>query len=286
MVIIRAILGVAAAASAVISNPATAQSYGGCGFNKVTLQFAGTVEQTARCLLRKVRPQGAGADAQSVPAELLARVTRPIAVSAAQMSSYLRAHGIADQLTQGLASHTTPPVRYFVIHDTSSPEEAGEVFPANINEASYGANNLATSFTGVRRKVNLIISRDGHSRRLVPWGQLPRDAATKIEVDARAPRAKLLFVHVENVQPRLKPAGSGFFWKAPTPGLTAPQERRLALAYIVASVHAGKWLIPAYHYNIDQNIPGAHDDPQNMDLTGWFGQVLALEREIARLPRQ
>lgn len=172
-----------------------------------------------------------------------------------------------------------------MIHDTSWPEEPGERFPANIDERGYSGNDLVNGFAGVRRKVNLIIARDGHSRRLILWGEPSREAATKIETQSRAPDAKAIFAHVENVQPRLKPAGSGFYWKAPPQGLATAQERRLALAYIVASVHAGRWLIPAYHFNIDQGIPNGHDDPQNMDLASWFGHVQAFQREIAEMPQ-
>lgn len=74
---------------------------------------------------------------------------------------------------------------------------------------------------------------------------------------------------------------NSFFWKAPTPGFSDAQEKRLALAYIVASVRAGRWLIPAYHFNVDNGIPDGHDDPQNTDLAAWVAKIEAIEAEIA-----
>jgi hypothetical protein len=58
------------------------------------------------------------------------------------------------------------------------------------------------------------------------------------------------------------------------------QEQRLALAYIVASVRAGRWLIPAYHFNIDQGLPNVHDDPQNVELKSWVEQIAMIAAEM------
>lgn len=265
---------------------AKAQTFGGCAFSKATLRFAGTVEETTRCLLRKVRVRGSGADVQPIPAWLTERVGQPFTLNPAQVKRYLQDSGVLDQVTATVTAADKPSVRYFVIHDTSSPEEPGEAFPANLDSSAYSGNNLATGFAGVRNKVNLIIARDGRSRALVGWGNVPRDAAIKIESPNRAPAAKAVFVHVENVQPRLKPAGSSWFWKAPVPGLTSAQETRLAVAYIVASMRAGRWLIPAYHFNIDQGLPQAHDDPQNMDLASWAGKLRTIEAAIVATPVQ
>jgi hypothetical protein len=67
---------------------------------------------------------------------------------------------------------------------------------------------------------------------------------------------------------------------APDPGFTSAQYDRLALLYVVASVRAGEWLVPAFHAVLDGDIRGGHDDPQNFDL-GAF--AAALEEVIARL---
>ena len=45
--------------------------------------------------------------------------------------------------------------------------------------------------------------------------------------------------------------------------------RTLALAYIVASYRARRWLIPAFHAGVDAGYAGAHDDPKGFSLARW-----------------
>ncbi|HEY0147802.1 MAG TPA: hypothetical protein VGB70_02235 [Allosphingosinicella sp.] len=263
--------------------PAAGAIHGTCKFDSNTLRFAGSVADTAGCLLRRVKEQGAGAEAQPVPRWLLERIGRPVPFTANQIQSYLAREGIAvDQLTDRLAIGDKPAIRYFVIHDTSSPEikSTGTTFPANINEAGWSGNRLG-GWADVARKVNLIISRDGRSRRLVEWGARRPEPATKLEQTNKVPAARPVFVHVENIQPRIKPPNK-WAWRAPTPGFGPAQERRLALAYIVASMRAGRWLIPAYHFNIDEGVGESHDDPQHADLAAWVAQLALLEAAILR----
>ncbi len=263
------------------STTAAAAEYGGCRFSSVSLRFAGTVEQTATCLLRKVRARGSGADLQPVPDWLLQRMTRQVSFTPAQLRSYLSRNAIDPAaLTAGIAAMDRPQLRYFVIHDTSSPEipSNGTEFPANINQSGWPGNNL-TGWVGVSRRVNLIISRDGRSRLFQDWGVARPLPATKLEQSSYVSASRPIFVHVENIQPRLKPSTT-WAWRAPSPGLGPEQEQRLALAYVVASMRAGKWLIPAYHFNIDEGIPDGHDDPQNMDLASWVGRVSGIEQAI------
>jgi hypothetical protein len=239
------------------------------------------VSDTLACLLRKVRERGSGADAQPIPSWLTERAAKAIPITADQMRRYLEARGIdPGELTDRIAVGDTPDRRYFVIHDTSSPEiaSAGDQFPSNIDEPSYAGNRL-TGWPGLAQRVNLIVSRDGRSRRFRDWGASRALPAVKIEQSNRVPAARRVFVHVENVQPRIKPPNS-WAWKAPVPGFSAAQERRLALAYIIASMRAGRWLIPAYHFNIDQGLPDVHDDPQHADLASWVAKIAALEAEI------
>jgi len=84
----------------------------------------------------------------------------------------------------------------------------------------------------------------------------------------------LLEVHI---QPRRRdPAGGPKNDAiAPTPGFSEPQYTRLALLYVVASVRAGTWLIPAMHAALDEGLNDAHDDPQNFDLGGKFTAALS-----------
>lgn len=259
------------AAAMLAAMPAHAVVYGGCKFDSQTLRFAGTVAETTGCLLRKVRPKGAGADVQPVPDWLAARVTKAVPFSAAQLKAYLAANNInAADVGGDVTIGDTPVRRYFVVHDTSWPEISGTSandFPANIDSPYYAGNSL-TGWGGVSKKVNLIVGRDGRSRTFQGWNTTRPEAATKVETNSRVPAARKLFVHVENIQPRIKPPNT-FAWIAPSPGLSPAQEKRLALAYVMASARAGKWLIPAYHFNVDEGIPDGHDDPQNMDLAAW-----------------
>lgn len=276
----RAVSSFTLAGCLIATAPASAAVYGPCRFSSETLTFAGSVSDTAACLLRRVRERGSGAVAQPVPQWLISRMARPVDVTPEQVRRYLTAHGVAAaDLTSTTALGDMPRRRYFVIHDTSSPELRGATaFPANINDASYSGNSLS-GWVDTSRRVNLITSRDGRSRLLRDWSAARPSPATKIEVDSRVPAARAVFVHVENIQPRINPDHS-FFWQAPVPGLGPAQEQRLALAYVVASLRAGRWLIPAYHFNIDEGLPDGHDDPQHMDLASWVARIDTIVAEM------
>jgi hypothetical protein len=97
------------------------------------------------------------------------------------------------------------------------------------------------------------------------------------------PRLLPLLLHVEFIQPRRgAPGHRRNDIAAPTPGFTAVQYDRLALVYMLASVRAGQWLIPAFHAVIDSDIRGGHDDPQNFDLDAF---AHSLEMLLDRLSR-
>lgn len=266
-------------AVATYSVPATAKDYGGCQFNKSREQFRGDKATQLNCLLRRVKIRGAGADPQPIPAWLTNNVWEVPKVTADKLAAYLSERNLSQSVTVPGPQISRPRLRYFVIHDTSSPEINGTNLPAEIDTPEYNRRLLCCAFSSVRKKVNLIIGRDGASRLTIDWGAPRPSAATKIEMNSRAASARPIFVHVENIQPRAKPAGS-WAWIAPDPGLTPAQEERLALAYIVASVRAGRWLMPAYHFNIDAGLPDGHDDPQKMNLPGWTAQVEKIVGEI------
>lgn len=258
---------------------AGAAQFGGCKFNTANGQFAGSTADQLRCLLKRVRVKGAGADVQPIPAWLQSNAGKPVSITPERLGAFLQQRGIAqDAITASVAAGDRPTVRYFVIHDTSSPEIRAAAFPSNLNDESYSGNSL-NGWASMAGRVNLITSRTGGSRLIVDWGSARTRPATKIEQGNMASGWRRAFVHVENVQPRLKPANS-WAWVAPQPGLAPAQEERLALAYVVASVRAGRWLVPAYHFNIDQGLPDGHDDPQNMDLQTWTQRVSDLVTAI------
>lgn len=270
------------AAAACLVTPAGGAEIGLCKFDTVVMTFRGGPGEQAACLLRKVRPRGAASDQQPVPADLSARLGRPFDLSDGSVAAYLGRRGISPAdiggaLAAGDASH----LRYFVIHDTSSPELSGvTTFPASIDTPSGPGNNL-TGWAGLRQRVNLLVSRDGRSRTFLDWKAPRSSPATKLEQNNVAAPSRRVFAHVENVQPRIKPAQS-WAWIAPTPGLSSAQQRRLAEAYVVASLRAGRWLIPALHYNIDKGGPAGHphDDPQNFDLAAWAADVTTVEAAV------
>jgi TonB family protein len=57
--------------------------------------------------------------------------------------------------------------------------------------------------------------------------------------------------------------------RANDPAFTPAQYDRLALVYVIASVRAERWLVPAFHAAIDAQIPNGHDDPLNFDIDSF-----------------
>src|SRR5262249_30185402 len=114
-----------------------------------------------------------------------------------------------------------PQLRYFVIHDTSSPYLEDKPFPRaldgdpTVNDVArfLGANAVAHAF--VDRRGAILWGHDFST----PW------RATKLESRIVGAPAKGLFIHIENVEPRRRdPNGPpGNDWIAPRPGLTANQ---------------------------------------------------------------
>jgi hypothetical protein len=263
---------------------------GHCRFDVAHLAFAGTPDEQAACLLRHVGPGGVlTATPANLPPALAARLDRPTALDRARLARDPRLR----RLSAALADHMDMPVsrgndndpgaplaRYFVIHDTSEPYlGAAPAFPPDI-DTSDAVNDLthylwpdAVAHVFVNRRGEIVVGHDFG----VPW------RATKLESRVIGLTAKGLFLHVENQQPRrADPAGPpGNDRIAPVPGLTPAQYDSLALIYVVASVRAGRWLIPAFHAAIDEGLPDAHDDPQNFDLGAFDAAVTAWVAAIA-----
>jgi hypothetical protein len=249
-----------------------------CSFSDANLQFSGTPVQQAACLLRKVKVVGNVDDAMAtLPQVLIDTVGKPVNFTRAQLQAYLDLKGIAagdvgGSLDKGVSTTSNgTKARYFIIHDTSDDLSPKNSFPANINEASWPGNNLAT-----RKKspAHVFINRLGQSATIHNYSQASR--ATKRE---RPAIMKGLFLHHENVQPRIKGAFK-FAAVGPEPGYTAAQIERLAVCYLAASLRAGNWLIPAFHCVLDLGISDGHDDPQNFDLFQWAAAVEKVSADV------
>jgi hypothetical protein len=250
-----------------------------CGFSETNLQFSGTPVQQAACLLRKVKVVGNVDDAiATLPQVLSDTVGKPVNFTRSQLQAYLDLKGIAARdiggsLDKGVsATSNGTKARYFVIHDTSDELEQNS-FPANINEASWPGNNLTKRTTN---SAHIFINRLGQSVTGHDYAQAWR--ATKRE---KKSIMKGLFLHHENVQPRIK-GSFRFAAVGPQPGYTVAQLERLAVCYLAASLRAGNWLIPAFHCVLDLGISDGHDDPQNFDLFQWVAAVEKVSSEVRR----
>lgn len=250
-----------------------------CPIDTNVLEFAGTPLEQAKCLLCPVHRGGLlGEPLAILPEPLEHLIGQPVSIRRGALEKYLRAHNISEGDIGGPITNRLR-AKYFVIHDTSTPNYHEKPFPADINEPGWRLNNLE-----IWRKhpaAHVFVSRTGKSITchdfVVPW------RATKFESKVLTPQqSRGLFVHVENTMPRRsdparKPGNDAI---APEPGFTAPMLDRLALLYLAASVEHGTWLVPGYHAAIDAGLPDAHDDPQNFDLAAWAKRLGMLIKEI------
>lgn len=284
--------------------PAAAEELGLCRFDPAQLKFAGTPTEQAGCLLRRV-DKGAELNANPavLPAPLNTLIGTPVAVSKQKLRTYLSNQTVSESAIGGSLDEpvsraksnnpAAPLARYFVIHDTSTPNcskkenkcaELGKL-PANRDEASwrYNGKNLIIKSKG-DAVAHVFVARTGISKTghdfSVPW------RAVRLESVTPNIPGKGLFLHIENVQPRIgepavPPPGKKTNDRiAPNPGFTAAQYKRLALVYVAASLRRGEWLIPGFHAVIDSGISGAHDDPQNFDLGAWAAALKGILDEL------
>lgn len=256
----------------------------------------------AKCLLRQPKIFGnVGSTLTTLPSPFDQLLTKPtIDLDKATLRKYLQAKGIREADIGGSldspvsrANNNNPNAelaRYFIIHDTSTPNFGNAPFPNNINESSWEFNNFNKYGSGDNSPSHIIINRVGESVTRkdfnTPWRSTKFESNTNCGVN----KCKGLFLAIELVQPRKcqpKPSQTQCNpqqtndAKSPDPGFTKVQLDRLALVYIAASMRRGKWLIPAFHVVIDIN-KGDHDDPQNFSLDQWSKQLNNLLTEIAK----
>ena len=234
----------------------------------------------AKCFLRQVRRYGnLGPTLSSLPPTLDRLLGLPVIdLDRETLRRYLKAQKIQESEIGGSLDKpvsransnisSAELARYFIIHDTSTPNFQNGEFPTNINDSRWGGNNLQT-WTRNSLRAHVFVSRTGESVTAVNF-QIPW-RSTGYELEICGDTCKGLFLGIEMVQPRRSdPQGrANNDAIAPTPGFTDTQLDRLALIYIAASVRRGKWMIPAFHAAIDAEIEGGHDDPQNFNLNQW-----------------
>ena len=262
-----------------------------CPFIDSTLSFAGSPVEQARCLLRPVKRYAKlGKPLAHLPAPLENLIGQPVSFGKTLFRKYLKTHRINEADLGGLIDQplsrannndpAAPFARYFLIHDTSTPNYLDQPIPANINQPEWKHNRLIRWAEGSKSKAHVFINRLGESITTVdfaiPW------RTTKFEIKILKERGRGLCLGVELVQPRHSdpegPTGNDAI--APNPGFTTAQLQRLALVYIAASLRRGDWMIPAFHAAMDAGIPEAHDDPQNFDLNKWAGLLDSILKEI------
>lgn len=249
----------------------------------------------ARCLLREPIIFGqVGPRLISLPIPLGLMMSQPtIDITRDQFRTYLAGKGIRESEIGGnldrplSRANNNDPVselaRYFIIHDTSTPNFGADPFSADINLPSWKFNDFSLYGSGPQSPSHVIINRLGQSLTRVDFGQPWRSTAFENDRFCGVNRCKGLFFAVELIQPRrckgsvavcdrIQPVNDVI---APEPGFSSSQLERLAIVYIAASVRRGKWLIPAFHVSLDQEV-GDHDDPQNFRLGDWVRQLDAV----------
>ena len=250
------------------------------------------VEQ-ARCLLRPVKKYGnLDGPLPGLPSPLESLIGKSSTSHALRdrFKRWLQNNEIAEADIGGAVNAPLEKARYFVIHDTSTYIKDAGAFPSNINDDTWFGNDLKK--ISIMRVTHVWVNRLGQSATTFDFNAANPPNGTKFGRDN--PDKRGWFLHVENVQPRKcdlvgeacckidavtgKEACNDA--RAPEPGFTDSQYKRLAVLYVAASIRHGSWLIPAYHAAVDAGYRDAHDDPQNFDLVYWANSLNKIIKEI------
>lgn len=247
----------------------------------------------AKCLLRTVgMNRQLGPTLASLPAPLDVLVGKTSVVDKIILKNYLRTHDVNEVRIGGQIDDPIIRARYFIIHDTSSPNLVRGEFPPNeiINGPDWNRGRLSRLFSGQRTHV--WVNRVGQSATSRDYKLATLKAGVKLE--NRHSALKGLLLHNELIQPRrcnprlrvcCRQDAKGELHCndaiAPEPGFSVSQLDRLALLYVAASTRRGQWLIPAFHGVIDDEFgPNAHDDPQRFDLELWASRLQVLLTDL------
>ncbi len=261
---------------------------GVCEFSPAQFAFRGDAREQARCLLHPIRQWAVldGEDLVILPPALDRVVGAPFDFERSATLRALEAGGLPPYLVAGIrrpVSYGGPEqslrARYFVIHDTSTPDLGTRPFASDLdtdeetNSFHYYRTRITSAHVFVNRRGEIYVAEDFSS-------PLRATKLERFEYGGRLTRG--MFLHVELVQPRRHdPSGSAEnHGAAPEVGFSAAQYRRAAQLYVLASARAGEWLIPAFHANIDRLIPEAHDDPQNFSLPAFDAALADIIAEV------
>jgi hypothetical protein len=266
------------------------KNMGACAFDPQGLHFRGEPVEQAMCLMRAMdKTRNLAPTLPSLPPPLATRIGRDSGLPAREaLSAYLSKQGLewdfAANLWQPLSrardnDPDAPQARYFVIHDTSGPYFGRRAFPADIDVAAK-INSLANfkcsdgwgrAHVVVNRSGQMLLDHDFE----IPWRETKFERAVNF-----AGALKGLFVHVELIQPRRSGRGRRNDAQTPDPSFSAAQYDRLALLYVIASVRAGEWLVPAFHAAIDAGIRNGHDDPLGFDVESFADSLRKLMEKL------
>ena len=267
------------------------KTMGPCAFDPAVLSFRGEPAEQAKCLMRGMdASRNLAPPLDSLPTALASRIGSETGLPGRDaLAAFLAAQDLQSDFAAYLfmplstADDNDPDgvmARYFVIHDTSGPYFGRRSFPADI-DSDPKINNLADfKCDDGWGKAHVVINRSGamllNHELGIPWRE------TRFEQAANFVGAlKGLFLHVELIQPRRSAARRGRNdAQPPNPAFTAAQYDGLALVYTIASVRAGRWLIPAFHAAIDADIPNGHDDPLGFNVESFAD---SLDRLVAKL---
>lgn len=260
-----------------------------CGFDFGRQQYAGSEVEQARCLLpRFIGPENLraapGPSRPSLGQPLESLVGTAVSLPKRAVRDFLASAGLnalAETLDRPLSRTARgTAARYFVIHGTNANVGA-EPFPAD--DAPAMTRLGLTWEDGRTWRAHAWVNRLGAIRVTYDFGRRPTRASTKFEAAHSALLG--LFLHTELTQPRRAPASApDLDIYVPVPAFTEAQYRSVALLYVVASVRAGRWLVPAYHVAIDQGIPRGHDDPQHFSLERFSAALGQILRQIENAP--
>ena len=263
---------------------------GACGFDPQTLSFAGDPVQQAKCLMRGMdASRNLSRPLDTLPPGLASRVGQDSGLPAREtLSAFLSKQNLewdfAAHLWQPLSrardnDPDAPIARYLVIHDTSGPNYGHRSFPPDLD-----VNPKVNSLAGFKcndgwGKAHVVINREGgmllNHDLSEPWRETKFERAVNF-----AGALKGLSIHVEMIQPRRSAGRRGSDAQTPDPSFTTAQYDRLALIYTIASVRAGRWLVPAFHAAIDAHIRNGHDDPLNFDVQSFANSLDGLVQRL------